>query len=107
MGAAVIVVFCITALLLSFGPRDDPDFQYAVMCGTTLLVVNIVVFQDVFVRWWIQRDLKSNPNSKYTAEDLEMNDEEKMKKLLITRLREIAKNENWVREFSTTASAGL
>lgn len=100
----VLVVFCIDALLLTFGPKDDPNFQYSVYCVTTLLVVNMVMFRKTVTKWWIRRDLKSNDNSKYDLSDLQLNDEERMKKMLIARLQEIAKNENWVREISGTAS---
>lgn len=105
--AAAVVIYGITAILLAFGPIDEPDFKYAVLCGTTLLVVHMVMFQKVITRWLIKRDLESNPHSKYTEENLLLNDEEQMKKLLITRLQEIAKNENWAREVSSTVSAGI
>ena len=91
----IVVIFCVDVILIAFGPTDDPNFTYLVLCITTILIINIVIFEKYAEK------LKRKWNKE---EDIELNDEHRMKKLLKDRLQEIAKAENWASEMSITQS---
>eukprot|EP01084_Bolivina_argentea_P104537 187175_1 len=98
----IVGIVCVDIVLISFGPTDVPDFMYLVTCIDTLLIMNVIVFERYLMKLRIKCDMKTNENTKYTKEDLELSDERRMQKLLKLRLEEIAKAENWAREMSGT-----
>lgn len=98
----IVVIFCIDIILLAFGPSDQPNFTYLVFSISTILIINIVIFEKYVIKLRIKCDMNANPNTSYTDDDIQLNDEKKMKKLLKERLQEIAKTENWANELSET-----
>ena len=56
----IIVVLFIDILLYVCGPTYIPSFYYAVVSCTTILVVNVIVFQEPVIRLRIMHDLKTN-----------------------------------------------
>ena len=100
----IVVIFCIDIILLAFGPISNPDFSYLVLSISIILIVNILIYEKYCIKLRMKWDLKHNDNTQYTQQDIELNDEYRMKKLLKDRLQEIAKQENWASEMSVTQS---
>eukprot|EP01083_Nonionella_stella_P014220 39982_1 len=105
----ICVAITIAICLEIFGPAENPNFRYVVVTILIVFVVNVIVLQPWCKKMRIKCDLKINEDTRYSEEDIELDDETKMKQLLKSRLQEMARAENWAKAVSmeTTASESV